>query len=71
MDIKNLDKAQILAKDYKCLKFAIDLIRGGATIRIKGNGDDFVDLAGDDLRRKLVDTFVDQVKVVEEQIKTL
>lgn len=70
MEIKNLERANQLAKEMKELKMAIRLLQGGGAVKVCGN-DTFAVVHDRKTKDKILKALFERNEEIEEEVKTL
>lgn len=71
MDIKNLQKAQQLAKELKELEMCRSLLQGGGTVKVCGNGDTWEVVNSKLAKDALLDGINKRIEEIKKEVESL
>ena len=71
MDIKNLQKAQQLAKELKELEMCRDLLQGGGTVKVYGSSDTWEVVNSKTAKEALLDGINERIVGIKKEVESL
>lgn len=71
MNIKNLQRAQQLAKELKRLEMCRDLLHGGGTVKVYGNGDTWEIINNKTAKIALLDGIKKGIEEIQKEVESL
>lgn len=71
MDIKNLQKAQQLAKELKELEMCRDLLQGGGTVKVYGSSDTWEVVNSKTAKDALLDGINERIEDIKKEVESL
>ena len=71
MDIKNLKKAQQLAKELNELKMCRDLLQGGGTVKVYGSNDTWEVVNSKTAKEALLDGINERIEEIKKEVESL
>ena len=71
MEIKNLEKAEMLAGKLRKLKRCSDLLQGGGTVKVYGSADNWEAIPSPKICQQLRENILAEMKNIEDEVKTL
>lgn len=71
MEIKNLEKVEMLAGKLRKLKRCSDLLQGGGTVKVYGSADNWEAIPSGKICQQLREHILAELKSIEEELKEL
>ena len=71
MNIKNLQRAQQLAKELKELEMCRDLLHGGGIVKVYGNGDTWEVVNSKLAKNALLNGIIERIEEIKKEVGKL